>query len=129
MKKDLDHLFSSTGSSNEPRVPFVMDPSYTTGYVALLEQSLPLDRTVTFIANSQVAFIKKAGKAEEIRGWMAAPVARAASPQAGGKSPDIILWMLDGQSGTLDPAFNAHVCPLMYWALANYQAWQTFVEL
>ena len=52
-------------------------------------------------------------------------VARAASPQAGGKSPDFVLWSLDGQSGTLDPAFQAHTEPLKMWATAWWDGWFT----
>ena len=43
-------------------------------------------------------------------------IAAAAAPQAGGKNPDLILYALDGVSGTLDPAFDAHVMPLKHWA-------------
>lgn len=56
MKKDLDHLFASTDEAGRPRVPFVVDPSYSTGYVAMVQQALPLDRTVTIVANAQVFF-------------------------------------------------------------------------
>ena len=45
-------------------------------------------------------------------------IASAAAPQAGGKSPDLVLHTLDGASGTLDPAFEAHASPILHWALA-----------
>ena len=50
-------------------------------------------------------------------------VARAASPQAGGKSPDLVLFTLDGTCGTLDPAFMAHCEPLKMWATAWWEGW------
>ena len=49
--------------------------------------------------------------------------AAAAAPKAGGKNPDLSLLGLDGQNGTLDPAFEAHVSPLKHWALAWWEAW------
>ena len=50
-------------------------------------------------------------------------VAAAAAPQAGGKNPELVLYVLDGAHGTLDPAFEAHTNPLKYWALAWWQRW------
>ena len=52
-------------------------------------------------------------------------VAAAAAPQAGGKNPDLTLYALDGSCGTLDPAFDCHVKPLKYWALAWWEGWCT----
>ena len=45
-------------------------------------------------------------------------VAAAAAPQAGGKSPDLVLYIIDGPEGTLDPAFQAHSEPAKMWATA-----------
>jgi hypothetical protein len=45
-------------------------------------------------------------------------VACAAAPQAGGKNPDLTLYALDGSTGTLDPAFDSHILPIKYWAMA-----------
>ena len=50
-------------------------------------------------------------------------VAVAAAPHAGGKNPDLTLLVLDGSSGTLDPAFDAHIGPVKYWALAWWESW------
>lgn len=50
-------------------------------------------------------------------------VARAAAPQAGGKSPDMVLQVLDGPFGTLDPAFQAHGEPIKMWACAWWNSW------
>ncbi len=45
-------------------------------------------------------------------------IARAASAEGGGKHYELVLYALDGNTGTLDPAFDAHVQPLQSWALA-----------
>ena len=50
-------------------------------------------------------------------------IARAAAPEAGGKNPDCTLYALDGATGTLDPAFDAHVLPVKHWALAWWESW------
>ena len=39
-------------------------------------------------------------------------VAGAVSPEAGGKNCDLVLYLRDGNKGTLDPAFDAHVKPI-----------------
>ena len=51
-------------------------------------------------------------------------VAKAVAPTAGGKSPHLILYTADSAGGTLHPAFDAHVLPLQFWALAHWQQWQ-----
>jgi len=56
-------------------------------------------------------------------------VARAAAPAGRGKNIDIVLAMLDGASGTLDPAFDAHARPVLAWAMAWWQSWQSPAEL
>ena len=50
-------------------------------------------------------------------------VARVAAPSAAGKNPDIVLYLLDGATGTMDPAFDAHVLPVKYWALVWWEIW------
>ena len=50
-------------------------------------------------------------------------IARAASPEAGGKNPDLTLFFLDADDGTLDPAFDAHVLPLKFWSMAIWEGW------
>ena len=50
-------------------------------------------------------------------------IARAAAPAGGGKNPLKVLYALDGASGTLDPAFDAHVLPIKHWALAWWESW------
>ena len=56
-------------------------------------------------------------------------VSRASAPSAGGKNFELVLHLLDGASGTLDPAFDAQVQPLYMWALAHWQRWQTEASL
>ena len=51
-------------------------------------------------------------------------IARAASAAGGGKSPDLVLYALDGARGTLDPAFDAHTLPICAWARAWWHRWQ-----
>ena len=51
-------------------------------------------------------------------------VARAAAPEGEGKDPEVVLWCLDGNAGTMDPAFDAHVLPIKFWALAVWQHWR-----
>eukprot|EP00973_Karenia_brevis_P028103 3871746-Karenia_brevis.AAC.1 len=50
-------------------------------------------------------------------------VAKAASPEACGRNPELALLALDGERGTLDPAFLAHTSPIFYWALALWDVW------
>ena len=50
-------------------------------------------------------------------------VASAAAADAGGKSPDLVLYAADGPSGTLDPAFMAHTAPLSMWAMVCWCGW------
>lgn len=50
-------------------------------------------------------------------------IARAASPEAGGKNSDLTLYSLDGAHGIIDPAFCAHVGTLKQWALAWWEGW------
>ena len=50
-------------------------------------------------------------------------VASAAAPNAGGKNHLLTLLAIDGQYGTLDPAFDAHVGPIKHWALAVWDKW------
>ena len=56
-------------------------------------------------------------------------VANAASPAAGGKNPTLSLIALDGNAGTLDPAFEAHIGPAKHWALAVWEKWQPVQQL
>ena len=50
-------------------------------------------------------------------------VAAAVAPSAGGKCPDMVLYIMDGPHGTLDPAFEAHSGPLKMWAYAWWEGW------
>jgi hypothetical protein len=52
-------------------------------------------------------------------------VARAAAPEGGGKDPNLVLMVIDGTTGTLDPAFDAHVLPIYRWAQAWFKGWQS----
>ncbi len=51
-------------------------------------------------------------------------IARASAPDGGGKDPNLVLRLLDGTGGTADPAFDAHVKPIVAWATAWWEAWQ-----
>ena len=55
--------------------------------------------------------------------------ARASAAEGGGKDPNLVLLFLDGPSGTLDPAFDAHVLPITRWAQAWFEGWQSRVHL
>ena len=50
-------------------------------------------------------------------------VASAAAANAGGKNVDLTFYVLDGPAGTLDPAFDVHVNPAKFWALAIWEGW------
>lgn len=50
-------------------------------------------------------------------------VAAAGSNATFGKQPDIALYVIDGASGKLDPAFHAHDWPFKSWALAVWENW------
>ena len=56
-------------------------------------------------------------------------IAAAVAPQAGGKSPDLVLYITDGLDGTLDPAFQAHSEPTKMWATAWWEQWFTHEQL
>ena len=51
-------------------------------------------------------------------------IARASAPEGGGKDLNLVLYILDGPSGTCDPAFDAHVLPLVRYASAWWENWQ-----
>ena len=48
-------------------------------------------------------------------------IAKAASPEAGGKSAQLVLYVADGAHGAMDPSFAAHALGLQMWALAHWQ--------
>lgn len=50
-------------------------------------------------------------------------IARAVSPDAGGKHHDLVLHVADGAHGTLDPGFDAHGLPIWMWSLAHWEEW------
>ena len=54
---------------------------------------------------------------------MRSSVAASVVNHTSGKNPDLTLFAVDGFTGTLDPAFMAHVNPIMFWALASWEAW------
>ena len=51
-------------------------------------------------------------------------IARAASAEGGGKNFEMVLYALDGNAGTMDPAFDAHVLPIHAWAMAWWESWR-----
>ena len=50
-------------------------------------------------------------------------VAASASSATCGKRPDLVLYILDGAAGKLDPAFDGNIGPFTYWALVVWQGW------
>ena len=52
-----------------------------------------------------------------------AAAARACSARACGKHIDLVWASIDGASGAADPAFDAHDCPIKYWAIAFWEFW------
>ena len=54
-------------------------------------------------------------------------IAHAVSPDGGGKHFELTLLAADGNTGTLDPAFDAHIIPL--FMRAWWQKWQPLQSL
>ena len=50
-------------------------------------------------------------------------VASAAANATYGKQLDLVLYVMDGASGKLDPAFDAHTGPFKSWALTVWSDW------
>ena len=51
-------------------------------------------------------------------------IARASAPEGGGKDPNLVLYVVDGLTGSCDPAFGAHVLPVVRYASAWWEGWQ-----
>ena len=49
--------------------------------------------------------------------------AQAATTDTARQNPGVVLYVLDGPAGTLDPDFDAHVNVIKSWALAYWEAW------
>lgn len=60
---------------------------------------------------------------------MRSTIASAAAPEGGDKNLDLVLFALDTNTGTLDPAFDAHVLPLKFWAFAVWEQWRSADDL
>ena len=56
-------------------------------------------------------------------------VAASASTDTAGKNPDAVLYAIDGQFGTLDPAFDAHALPIKQWAQGVWDATYSHEDL
>jgi len=56
-------------------------------------------------------------------------IATAAAPESGGKNPSLVLYALDADGSTLDPAYDCHVAPIKSYALAHWQGWRPTGEL
>ena len=56
---------------------------------------------------------------------MRVSVAGAVAPEASGKNPDLVLLTAATDTGTMDPAFDAHVLPLKFWSFAVWQTWRS----
>ena len=63
------------------------------------------------------------GIADSLLKAQTSTVARMAAPEGGGKNPTKTLYVLDGASGTLDPAFDAHALLVKHWAAAWWDDW------
>ena len=50
-------------------------------------------------------------------------VATASASATHGKQLDVVLYVMDGASGKLDPAFDAHTGPFRTWALTVWSDW------
>ena len=50
-------------------------------------------------------------------------IAQAAAPERGGKDYNLVLYVLDGLRGTLDPAFDAHVLPVLFYCQCWWEQW------
>ena len=50
-------------------------------------------------------------------------VAHMGAPPGSGKSVDMVLHLLDGPVGTLDPMFDASLLGLRHWAYAWWESW------
>ena len=56
-------------------------------------------------------------------------IALAAAAEGRGKDPNLVLYILDGLSGTMDPAFDAHVLPVLRFSFAIWESWQCRASL
>ena len=63
------------------------------------------------------------GVSDSCLGEARSKIAKAASPAAAGKNPVLTLLAIDGQGGTLDPCFKAHVSPIRHWVVAVWEGW------
>jgi hypothetical protein len=50
-------------------------------------------------------------------------IARTASPDTYGRSVDLVFHALDAAGVRIDPAYEAHVLPIMRWAIAWWEQW------
>ena len=60
------------------------------------------------------------GVADSLLHSVRVAAAAAAAPQAGGKTPHRVLYVLDGVKGTLDPAFTAHTTHMKNKKIKNF---------
>ena len=56
-------------------------------------------------------------------------IAASASTETSGKNPGAVLYAIDGQFGTLDPAFDAHALPIKQWTQGIWDNTYTHEEL
>ena len=50
-------------------------------------------------------------------------IGKAAAAQIAGKNVEALFIAIDGDTGTVDPAFAAHVQPLRFWTTAIWERW------
>ena len=58
-----------------------------------------------------------------------ASFATTAAAKASGKNIEFTLYVMDGPSGTSEPAFDSYVNPAKFWALAVWESWFSTSEL
>jgi len=51
-------------------------------------------------------------------------IATAIAPASGGKNAEMVLFAMDANGSTVDPAYDAHVLPIRAWSLAHWERWQ-----
>lgn len=56
-------------------------------------------------------------------------VARAASPEARGRHPDLVFHDLDADGGTIDPTIAVYCLPISAWACAWWERWVLHDEI
>ena len=75
------------------------------------------------VVTKQTWGLEQQGVADYMLQIMRSSTLRGVAARAMGRSVELAYFLLDSTSGTLDPAFHAHVLPIYHWALAVYLDW------